>query len=96
MFKKFEVICLSKEKIIDVLSVPKDVALGVALITITGSYEVYIQNFLGIIEYNDKILRLQTKSGKIAIIGDKLYIEYFTNDDVRIKGLISEVKLDNC
>lgn len=89
-------IILRKEKLVDVLSLPKDVTMGVALITITGCYEAYIQNFLGIIEYTDKIVRMQTKSGKIIITGERLNIEYFTNDDIRIKGYIMEVKLDNC
>lgn len=89
-------IILRKEKLVDVLSLPKDVTMGVALITITGCYEAYIQNFLGIIEYTDKIVRMQTKSGRIIITGEGLNIEYFTNDDIRIKGYIKEVKLDNC
>jgi len=89
------VIEVKKEKIVDALSIPKDIAFGAALITITGNYEVYIQNFLGLIEYNDKLIRLQSKSGRVNISGNKLHIEYFTGDDIRIKGFISEVKLDN-
>lgn len=95
IIKKCEVITLKKEKIVDVLSIPKDIALGTALITITGTYEVYIQNFMGLIEYTDKKVRIQTKSGKVIVIGARLHIEYFTNDDIRIKGYIMEVKLDN-
>ena len=86
---------LKKEKLVDAFSIPKDIAMGAALITITGCYEVYVQNFLGIIEYTDKIVRMQTKTGRVIITGNKLHIEYFTNDDIRIKGFIMEVKLDN-
>lgn len=84
-----------KEKLADTLSLPKDILLGAAIVTITGTYEVYVQNFMGIIEYNDKLVKMQTKSGRLVICGKKLLIEYFTNDDVLVKGSISEVRFDN-
>jgi sporulation protein YqfC len=71
---------------------PKDVVLGVPLTTIIGQSEAYIENYRGILEYTDKLIRVQTKLGKIHICGRGLQIEHYTNDDMKITGHISMIE----
>lgn len=71
---------------------PKDVILGVPLITITGQTEALVENFRGILEYTDKLIRIQTKIGKIHISGRNLQIECYTNDEMKIVGYITMIE----
>lgn len=81
-----------KGRITDAAGMPKDVLLGVPLLTIAGQSEVCIENYRGILEYTDKLIRIQTKLGKIHVIGRNLQIEFYTNDEMKIVGYITVIE----
>lgn len=74
------------------LNLPKDLLLGAAILTLTGQNEAYIENHRGIIEYTDKLLKIQTKTCKIMITGSDLTIEYYTSEEIKINGRFNEIK----
>ena len=82
-----------KTRITDASGMPKDVVLGVPLVTIIGQDEVCVENYRGILEYTDKLIRVQTKLGKIHVLGRSLQIEYYTNDEMKIVGHITQIEL---
>ena len=45
-----------------------------------------------ILEYTDKLIRIQTKLGKIHVIGKNLQIEFYTNDEMKIAGHITVIE----
>ena len=51
-----------KEKAAEMSGVPKDVAMGLPILTITGTDELCVENYRGMTEYTDQIIRLQSKS----------------------------------
>ena len=71
---------------------PKDVVLGVPIVTLTGQVEVSVENYRGIIEYTDVLIRIKSKSGQIKISGKNLEIEYYTNDEMKITGRVEKVE----
>lgn len=71
---------------------PKDVVLGVPIVTIVGEFEINIENYRGIIEYTDVLIRIKVKNGQIKITGKRLQIEYYTNDDMMITGRIEKIE----
>ena len=81
-----------KTRITDASGMPKDVLLGVPLVTVTGQNEACIENYRGILEYTDKLIRIQTKLGKIHVIGRNLQIEFYTNDEMKIIGHITVIE----
>lgn len=81
-----------KATVTDKLQLPKDLLLGAVILSITGQNEAYVENYKGIIEYTDNVIKLQTKTCKLMITGSNLKIEYFTNDEMRIKGRFEEIK----
>jgi len=81
-----------KNRITDASGMPKDVVLGVPLATVIGQNEVRIENYRGILEYTDKLIRVQTKLGKIHVCGRGLQIEYYTNDEMKITGHIVAIE----
>ncbi len=80
-----------KAQAADVLGIPKDVALGEPVITITGRRNVYIENYNRIISFGEQEVRLQARTCKILVIGKRLKIEYYTKDDMLISGQILSV-----
>ena len=80
-----------KARITDAAGMPKDVLLGVPILSIAGQSEACIENYRGILDYTDKLIRIQTKLGKIHVIGRNLQIEFYTNDEMKISGYITGV-----
>lgn len=76
----------------DVANMPKDVVLGVPIITMTGQMEVSVENYRGILEYTDLLVRVQTKIGQIKIVGTSLQIDYYTNDEMKVSGHIDLIE----
>lgn len=77
-----------REKLAAAASMPKDVVLGASLITVLGTSEVCIENYRGILEYTENLIRVQTKERMIKLTGKHLQIEYYTNDEMKITGRI--------
>lgn len=71
---------------------PKDVVLGVPILTITGQQDLVIENHRGIIEYTNVLIRIKTKNRQIKITGNSLKIIYYTNDELKITGYINTVE----
>ena len=51
-----------KEKMISAMDLPKDVIQNASVITILGRNELCIENYRGIIEYTDTLIRVQTRA----------------------------------
>ncbi|MDF2820048.1 MAG: sporulation protein YqfC [Clostridiales bacterium] len=74
------------------LNIPQDVTNGATIITIVGKTEVIVENYRGIIEYNDKKIKIGTRNGNIEFEGERFLIEYYTDDEMKISGKICEIK----
>lgn len=74
------------------LRLPKDTMLGAAIVTITGKQEAFIENYKGILEYTTESIVLQGKNCKICFEGQRLSIDYYTNEDMKISGSIDTVR----
>lgn len=81
-----------KSRITDAAGMPKDVILGVPIISVIGQNEASIENYRGILEYTDKLIRIQTKLGKIHVTGRGLQIEHYNNDEMKITGNITIIE----
>lgn len=81
-----------KELIVESLRLPKDTMLGAAIVTITGKQEAFIENYKGILEYTTESIVLQGKNCKICFEGQRLSIDYYTNEDMKISGSIETVR----
>ena len=80
-----------KMNMVESLHLPKDYVLGSAIVTITGQSEAYIENYRGILEYSQDNIMIQTKTCLISITGQCLVIDYYTNEEMKIKGTIIQV-----
>lgn len=78
--------------IVDQFNLPKDICLGAMKVTLTGKYEAWIENYRGILDYTDTLIRLQGKDNKVEITGTKLAIKYYSGQDMRVEGDIFRIQ----
>lgn len=81
-----------KNRVSDAVNIPKDVILGVPLVRVVGQEDFYIENYRGILEYTDTLIRVQTKIGQIHLLGKSLEIIYYTNDEMKVSGHIDKLE----
>ncbi len=77
---------------VESLKLPKDSLLGDCIVTLTGNTEVFIENYKGILQYSSELILLQGKHCKIELTGKQLNIVYYTNEDMKICGLMEQVR----
>ena len=70
----------------------EDVVLGVPILTLTGHYEVNIENYRGILEYTEQLIRINVRSRQIRITGKSLEINYYTTTDMKITGKVEKIE----
>lgn len=81
-----------REKIGQILDMPLDMIKNYSRMTVIGNESVLIENYKGIIEYEDEIIRL---SNNIMIFGKQLFIEEITDDEILITGNIRNIEFEN-
>ena len=80
-----------REKMTNLLSLPKEVALNLPLILATGRGEVNIENYKNIIEFTDTKVRINTTAGVLTIEGSGLSLKQITTEHILITGTISKM-----
>ena len=81
-------------KIDRLLEMPQEVYTDVPKLTITGFNEMIIENFKGILEYEDYYIRINTSLGIVNINGYELKLENMTNDDIKVTGKIESLDIE--
>ncbi len=81
-----------KEKMSELLELPKDIVLNVPKLTMVGNGDLLIENFKGIIEYDNDRIRINTNSGIVKITGEGLRIKEITSEDLMVNGDISSLE----
>ena len=76
------------------LEMPQEIYSNIPKITITGFEEMIIENFKGILEYEDFFIRINTNIGIININGYELKLENMTHDDIKVTGKIESFDLE--
>ena len=82
------------EKMINSLELPKDLMLGLPILTATGRKEVLIENYKGILNYEDSFIKIQAKNCRVMITGRKLSVDYYTNEEMKITGFFERIEYE--
>ena len=78
-----------------ILDVPKEVVTGLPKITILGFNEILIENYKGILEYEEFYIRVNTFIGVVNINGFNFNIKQMTEEDILITGQIDSIEIEN-
>ncbi len=78
-----------KSKITNMFDLPKEIVMNLPLITITGSEEIAIENFKGVIEYTPERIRINTSCGVLKIMGRGLLLKQVTSENILVTGNVA-------
>ena len=92
--KDFKEEHMKKNRLEKLLELPEEVYSNEPKITITGFNEIILENYKGILEYEEFYIRISTYIGIININGYNLKLENMTNDDIKIKGKIESFEIE--
>jgi sporulation protein YqfC len=74
------------------LDIPKDIVMEMPRITITGPYEMLIENHGGVIRGSEQLILLAIPHGSLEIKGESLVIHSIMPEEVKIEGVIHSIK----
>lgn len=81
-------------KLESMLELPQEIYSDVPKITIIGFEEIILENYKGIIEYEEFFASISTYIGVVNINGYNLNLEKMTNDDIKISGKIESIEFE--
>ena len=85
---------MRKRRLDKILEMPEEVYSNTPKLTITGFNEIVLENYKGILEYEEFFASISTYIGIVNISGQNLNLEKMTNDDIKITGKIESVELE--
>lgn len=77
-----------------ILEVPREIIGADPKVTIIGFDEMLIENYKGILEYEEFYVKINTSIGNININGFNLVLEQATEDDISVKGKIESIDIE--
>lgn len=76
------------------LDMPMEISSNKPKLTIVGFEELLIENYKGILEYEEFFIRINTYVGIININGFELELDEMTTDDLIIIGKIDSIDFE--
>ena len=76
------------------LEIPKEIYSNDAKITIIGFDEVIIENFEGILDYEEFFVRIKTHNGIVNLNGYGFNLVNLSNADIKVTGKIESIELE--
>jgi sporulation protein YqfC len=83
-----------QNKLDRLFDIPKEISSNEPKIIINGFNEILIENYKGILEYQDFFVRLSTYIGIININGFELRLNEMTTDDIQVTGQIEGIDFE--
>ena len=83
-----------KNRMDKMLEIPKEVYSNIPKLSVTGFEEMVIENYKGILEYEEFFVWISTHIGIININGYNLNLETMTNDDIKVTGKIESIEIE--
>ena len=85
----------TRNKIEKLLEIPVEVTTNIPKITLIGFNQLMIENYTGVIEYEEHLVKINSSIGIIIIEGNKMNLNQINENDVLISGAISKIYLEN-
>ena len=85
----------TRNKLERLLEIPVEVTTNIPKITLIGFEQLMIENYMGVIEYEGYLVKINTSIGIIIIEGNKMNLNQINENDVLISGEISKIYLES-
>ncbi len=80
-------------KIFELLDIPLDTVADWPRIVLSANRSAVIENHRGVIEYDTRVVRVNTKLGELRIAGENLTLVSAVKDEIIIQGKIEQLEL---
>jgi len=84
-----------KNKFLEISDLSEELTKGLSKMVLLGNKEFLIENYKGIVEYENHRIRVNTTSGEISIEGENLIINEIEDDELLVKGKIKAILIEN-
>ena len=81
----------NENSLFEKLQLPKDITRGAFILTAIGSEEVYIENYKGILEYDEEMVRIGTAAGVLRLTGKELCLKQLSAECMVVTGKIENI-----
>lgn len=85
----------TRNKLERLLELPVEVTTNIPKITLIGFDQLMIENYMGVIEYEEYLVKINSSIGIIIIEGNKMNLNQINENDVLISGVISKIYLES-
>lgn len=85
----------TRNKIEKLLEIPVEVTTNIPKITLIGFNQLMIENYMGVIEYEEYLVKINSSIGIIIIEGNKMNLNQINENDVLISGVLSKIYLES-
>ncbi|MBE5812598.1 MAG: sporulation protein YqfC [Clostridiales bacterium] len=83
-----------KNRFNEITDISEELTMGLAKIIILGNQECMIENYKGIIQYENQKIILKTINGIVSVEGNDLCINEIGEGEMLIRGKITSLTLD--
>ena len=85
----------TRNKIEKLLEIPVEVTTNIPKVTLIGFNQLMIENYTGVIEYEEYLVKINSSIGIIIIEGNKMNLNQINENDVLISGVLSKIYLES-
>ena len=85
----------TRNKIEKLLEIPVEVTTNIPKITLIGFNQLMIENYMGVIEYEEYLVKINSSIGIIIVEGNKMNLNQINENDVLISGVLSKIYLES-
>ena len=85
---------MRRKRLDKILEIPEEVYSNTPKLTIIGFNKIVLENYKGILEYEEYFASISTHIGIVNINGYNINLEKMTNDDIKITGKIESIELE--
>ena len=76
------------------LELPGEIVTDLPKVSIFSNNEIYIENYKGLIEFENESAKINTKGKIISLEGKGFEIKNITEDEITLKGEISRITFE--
>ena len=80
-----------RKNVTEALELPKEILLDLPLVSLVGREEVTIENYRGILEYNEETLRIGTAAGILCLQGKGLCLKQLSAECMVVSGRVDSL-----
>ena len=80
-----------RKNVTEALELPTEIMLNLPLISLVGRGEVTIENYKGILEYGEELVRIGTAAGVLRLTGSGLCLKQLSAECMVVTGRIENL-----